>query len=277
MFSCHMEYEDYTSTSKRYDNLRRPIGLDSLDSALEMASNGLGKPINELRLLDVGCGTGNYLNVLKGKVGACYGLDFNEGMLALSKAKHEGDGRVTLRQGSVLKMDFFEDAEFDFVIMTQVLHHLTPDMHAQALGEISRVLQKKGVFWISTQTPHQHMDGFWWAPIIPQAAAVLAARFPGTPLFRKKLLDAGLKSEQVTIPSESLIQLDAYRDPMAPFYEEYRNCDSTWSLASSDELSAGLAWWQQMHDEGRAQDFVNNREKVRDKIGQTTTVMSIKL
>jgi len=82
MFSSHMEYEDYTSTSKRYDNLRRPIGLDSLDRALEMASNGLGKPINELRLLDVGCGTGNYLDVLKAKVGACHGLEFNDGMLA---------------------------------------------------------------------------------------------------------------------------------------------------------------------------------------------------
>ena len=54
------------------------------------------------------------------------------------------------------------------VIMTQVLHHLTPDTHATALSEIARVLRPGGTCWISTQTPHQHMEGFWWAPIIPQ-------------------------------------------------------------------------------------------------------------
>jgi len=63
---------------------------------------------------------------------------------------------------------------------------------------------------------------------------------------------------------------------MAPFEEQFRNCDSTWSLASSDELAAGLAWWQQMHDDGHAQDFVNYREDMRAIIGQTTTVASIK-
>ena len=115
-----------------------------------MASSSLGKPVKELKLLDVGCGTGNYLDLLKQKVGECHGLEFNEGMLSQSMAKHDGDSRVTLREGSVLEMGCFADQEFDFVIMTQVLHHLTPDTHMQALNEISRVLRTKGAFWIST-------------------------------------------------------------------------------------------------------------------------------
>jgi len=75
-----MEYEDYSSTSKRYDELRAPIGLESLNSALETASKGVNRPVNELSLLDVGCGTGNYLGVVKDKVQHCNGLEFNEGM-----------------------------------------------------------------------------------------------------------------------------------------------------------------------------------------------------
>ena len=55
------------------------------------------------------------------------------------------------------------------------------------------------------------MDGFWWAPIIPQAAATLAARFPGIPLFSKQLLYAGVKVKEVSIPDETLIELNAYR------------------------------------------------------------------
>jgi ubiquinone/menaquinone biosynthesis C-methylase UbiE len=64
--------------------------------------------------------------------------------------------------------------------MTQVMHHLEPATHAKALKEIYRVLKKGGVFWMSTQTPHQHMNGFWWTPLIPKAAAEIAARFSGT-------------------------------------------------------------------------------------------------
>ena len=111
------------------------------------------------------------------------------------------------------------------------------------------------------------MDGFWWAPIIPQAAATLAARFPGAPLFHKQLLDAGLKVRESSIPSEPLIELNAYRNPMAPFEEQFRNCDSTWSLATDEELSSGLAWWKTMHEDDLAVDFVHAREKLRESVG----------
>ena len=77
-----MEYENYSTTSKKYDNFRVPIGLESLDTCLELTSNTIGVPVNELKILDVGCGTGNYIGVLKEKVAECYGLEFNEGMLA---------------------------------------------------------------------------------------------------------------------------------------------------------------------------------------------------
>jgi hypothetical protein len=50
------------------------------------------------------------LDVLKQKVGVCHGLEFNEGMLAQSKAKHDGDDRVSLREGSVLEMGCYDDA-----------------------------------------------------------------------------------------------------------------------------------------------------------------------
>ena len=56
-----MEYEDYTSTSQVYDNTRVPIGMESLAEALVRAGEGVGKAVDELQLLDTGCGTGNYI------------------------------------------------------------------------------------------------------------------------------------------------------------------------------------------------------------------------
>ena len=76
------EYEPYTETSQSYDQLRRSIGVDSLENALSLASSTLEVPVDKLHLLDVGCGTGNYINSIREKVGFCQGLEFNEGMLA---------------------------------------------------------------------------------------------------------------------------------------------------------------------------------------------------
>lgn len=161
------EYENYDATSQTYDTVRRCIGLDSLERALQLSSKGVGKDVSELQLLDVGCGTGNYIAAIKRRLASCVGLDPNMSMIKQARTKHGDDPTVTLQEGSVLKIPY-PNSSFDVVIMTQVLHHLSPDTHGMALSEIVRVLRPGGTFWISTQTPHQHMDGFWWAPIIPQ-------------------------------------------------------------------------------------------------------------
>ena len=170
-----------------------------------MSSKSASQPVSELQILDVGCGTGNYITAVKGDVGKCCGLEFNPGRLAQSLAKHAGDDRVSLQAGSVLEIPF-EDNSFDAVMMTQVLHHLTPDTHDTALSEISRVLKPGGTFWISTQTPHQHMDGFWWTPLIPQAAAICSARFPSVEMFKNMPANAG--PETVAVHSRSTSAAD---------------------------------------------------------------------
>jgi ubiquinone/menaquinone biosynthesis C-methylase UbiE len=266
-----MEYEDYTATSQVYDSTRVPIGLDSLKSALSRAGEAVGKPVEELDLLDVGCGTGNYLNAVKPLVGKCTGLEFNGGMLAQAMDKHADDPNVTLMEGSVLEIPF-EDASRDAVIMTQVLHHLTPDTHALALSEIVRVLRPGGVFWISTQTPHQHMDGFWWTPIIPQASAVVAARFPGVPEFTAQMEAAGLADITWDVPDVPLMAPAAYADINGPLSKVFRDGDSTWSAASEEELEAGLAWWKGELDAGRGEAFLAEREERRAVVGQTSAV-----
>ena len=57
-----MEFENYTDTSKKYDQYRIPIGLDSLTKAINFSSETQGTKPSNLKLLDVGCGTGNYIN-----------------------------------------------------------------------------------------------------------------------------------------------------------------------------------------------------------------------
>lgn len=152
---------------------------------------------------------------------------------------------MTLQQGSVLELDaLFEKNTFDVVIMTQVIHHLTPETHQNAITNIASVLKPGGTFWISTCTPHQALNGMWWTQLIPNGAARVAERMTPLPVFKKQIEKAGLTLASVDVPQEPLIPLKAYLDINAPFSENFRKSDSTWTLATEDELKAGLDWWK---------------------------------
>jgi ubiquinone/menaquinone biosynthesis C-methylase UbiE len=148
-----MEFENYTDTSKTYDSMRVPVDLDGLQRCLEKAAANQSKAVSEIKLLDVGCGTGNYTRVLADRVGSIQGLEFNEGMFEQCMQKVKDCANVTLTRGSCLDMQMFEPGEFDVVIMTQVIHHLTLDSHQLLCAQVSRVLKPGGLFWMNTCTP----------------------------------------------------------------------------------------------------------------------------
>jgi ubiquinone/menaquinone biosynthesis C-methylase UbiE len=207
-------YEDYDATSKTYDSFRLPISLDIFRQAFADTAVRVSKPIQTLDLLDGGCGSGNYLHALKGDVGSIHGLEFNEGMLSKAKEK-EGLSNEVLTQGSITEMPF-EDASFDVVITTQVLHHLERGGGADftnvglACAEVCRCLRPGGAWLIQTQTPQQHVDGFWWAPVIPNAAQTLAKHFPTLPKLEALCRSAGFSDFTSVIPPEPLVRIDAY-------------------------------------------------------------------
>eukprot|EP00937_MAST-01D_sp_MAST-1D-sp2_P000474 g474.t1 len=254
--------------------MRKPIDLANFFEAADAVSANRGKPVSDLKLLDVGCGTGNYLRAVSPKLGDCVGLEYNEGMLEQAQAK-EMPG-VELSQGTALDLTRFKPGSFDLVIMTQVLHHLEPEVHRHVLEQISRVIAPGGAFWMSTQTPHQHMDGFWWTPLIPKASAKVAARFSGLPELTRTMSEAGFASCGSHVPAETLISPPHYLVRDGPFDEIFRNCDSTWSAATDDELQSGLDWWRGMIDSGSADTFLEGREKLRALVGMTTSVTAVK-
>ena len=145
-----------------------------------------------------------------------------------------------------------------------------------ACGEVSRVLKPGGVWMISTQTPQQHVDGFWWSPVVPTAAATLAKHFPPLPLLRELLERAGFDSFEAVVPPVPLVREDLYLDIEAPFSQLFRNADSTWSLATDDELAAGLKMLREKIEKGEGAAWLAEREALRAEVGQTTTVMARK-
>ena len=65
-------------------------------------------------------------------------------------------------------------------------------------------------------------------------------------------------------------------DANGPFSESFRKSDSTWTLASEDELKSGLDWWKRMIDNGKAEKILEEQEAIRKLIGQTSCITSQK-
>merc|ERR1711959_338250 len=93
-----MEYENYNNTSENYDKLRKPLGLKSLMTEI----NTIKTKTKVVKLLDVGCGTGEYIDHIKNIVDECYGLEKNEGMLKKAVLKHANEKNISYSQGNVL-------------------------------------------------------------------------------------------------------------------------------------------------------------------------------
>ncbi len=98
-----------------------------------------------LNVLDVGCGTGDFLRLLAPLVapGSAVGLDLSETMI--SEARQRSDhstSNLLFGMGSVLDLPF-DNGSFDRVIATQLLVHV-PDA-SRGLAEMRRMLSPGGM------------------------------------------------------------------------------------------------------------------------------------
>jgi ubiquinone/menaquinone biosynthesis C-methylase UbiE len=102
-----------------------------------------------LNVLDVGCGTGDFLRLLAPIVspGKAVGLDLSETMIAEAVQRSaENFENLSFRMGSALELPF-QAGSFDRVLVTQVLLHIPNPW--TALAEMKRVLTPSGLMCIS--------------------------------------------------------------------------------------------------------------------------------
>ena len=272
------QYEDYNKTSATYDKYRGPIDAGTFLTTFAEVAQRLNVPQQELSLLDAGCGSGNHLKQFESDVGTVSGVEINDGMISKCRMKLPD---ADIQQGSITDLPV-GTASVDVVITTQVLHHLETGQDQSfpnvvlAANEVFRCLRPGGSWIIQTQTPEQHVSGFWWAPVVPYAAQELSTRFAPMQTFEEICRGAGFDQFNSVVPDEPLVRLDKYLDLEGPFTQGFRNADSTWSLATEDELEKGLAMLREKIESGEAQAWLNEREQLRAQIGQTTTVVATK-
>ena len=135
---------DYTKRAKNYDKRWQHYCLPSFSKSIEIIDLHRASS-----LLDVGCGTGIFLEILEKKYPSAllYGIDPNQAML--EKASEKVTNKVTLDVGSAEFLPY-DSQSFDWVVMSNCLGHIK---HQEAaLVEVHRVLKKSGKVIITDWT-----------------------------------------------------------------------------------------------------------------------------
>jgi ubiquinone/menaquinone biosynthesis C-methylase UbiE len=272
------EYCPYTETSKNYDETRAPLGLNIALGSMSLND----KPLNEQHLLDIGCGTGTFLDAVKDKVATVSGLEYNDGMIGQARARLGNSTKIQkLVQGSADMLPF-QDESFDVCTINQVIHHFPTDNNyvfcLKTFQEAYRVLKPGGTFVVNTSTPEQQRDAFWWLSLFPRASDAICSRFPPLEVLKSHMKAANFEftADSVTTPlHRPLMAENKYllHGVKAGFMPEYRCGDSSWAMAENfGELDEGLKTLQKMIDEGTAEEWLAGRESLRKSMGQATFV-----
>ena len=137
------------------------------------------------RILDVGCGTGRWLEILARPDRLAIGLDPSRGMLAQARARLP---RVPLiqAQGEALPV---ADAAFDLVTLVHVLHHLTDP--ARFLVEAARCLRPNGVLALIGSVPTAPGNAWYIYDYFPGVEERDLSRFPAWEQVRAWMQNAG--------------------------------------------------------------------------------------
>ncbi|MHC1781140.1 MAG: class I SAM-dependent methyltransferase [Anaerolineaceae bacterium] len=193
-----MQTIDYNKIAQVYDDVR------SGDVELINAFLARAALTPKTMVLDIGCGTGNYTHLFQ-KLTGCptFGVDPSDGMLEKARAK---GSEVVFKQGQGGKIPF-EDASFDFIFMTDVIHHI-PDI-GQLFAEIRRVLRPGGKTCVVTQS-HAQIEKRPIVRFFPGTAAADKARYPDIPEIQAAAGNNGLQVTMIeTLGEDEKIELGA--------------------------------------------------------------------
>jgi ubiquinone/menaquinone biosynthesis C-methylase UbiE len=274
-------YENYSEAAKYYDETRVPIGGETLIGVLELSRQSG----SEFRLLDAGCGTGAYSELVLPHVDRIDAIDINPDMLAVGRKKFANgapDACITFHQGSIENLPF-EAVQFDAVMFNQVLHHLESAQegdfsgHRNALAEAHRVLRSGGVVIVNCTSHEQLRHGYWYLHLIPTALRALHDRCIPAAKLEAMLSEIGFAVEGRFVPLDGVLQGAAYVDAEGPLKPEWRKTESSWALAPEEEIASAEAKIRELRKSGDLDTYMGEFDAKRRQVGQTTFFVARKV
>lgn len=137
--------------------------------------------VQDLRLLDIGCGTGDFLRVARSHFASVRGCDLSQEMI------EQCSGLDVLRQASAVEIPF-SDSSLDVITMINVLHHVAPMHRLPLVEDAVRVLAPGGILLAIEHNPLNPVVRF----VVATSAIDRNARLLGRRELTRLLSKAGL-------------------------------------------------------------------------------------
>jgi SAM-dependent methyltransferase len=194
---------DYQRAASAYAAHRRIHG-----GVFSMLCDRVG-PGPGTRVLEVGCGTGNYIRALAGhQRWEAYGLDPSSAMLACTRSE---PGPVSLAVGRAEQIAFAAD-KFDLIFSVDVIHHVA-DKGAYYAG-VARALRPGGQVCTVTDSAdiirrREILSGYF-----PETVDRELARYPRISRLEAWMADAGLMGQELVHVKEpyEITSAQSFRD-----------------------------------------------------------------
>ena len=273
----------YDANASGYEEMRVPAGVNHILGALQVKLN---KTLSQIRVLDAGCGTGNYAKeLLDAGVGHIDMLDASVGMLDIARTKlktYVDDGRAHIIHDYLPKLPY-PDGYFDCVLFIAVLHHLDKQEFGNPLDsadgarypklrlacqEARRVVQPEGFMVICHMNRDQLMT-YWWGRFIPNAAEKIALHLQEYPALWATLKAVGFKDiETSAILDKELFTPSVLYDPEGPLKEDFRKSISLFSVATEEDIKYLVASLTQAKRKGTLAELMMDLDKDAVKFGR---------
>ncbi len=164
----------------------------------------IGPIHRESRVIEIGCGTGNYICALRESAHChCWGIDPSEQMLAQAVGRSPSVQFIGGRAESLA----FPAEFFDVMYSVDVIHHITD--RKKAFTEALRVLRPRGRICIVTDSEDILRTRQPQSIYFPETIAVELSRYPAIEVLRTELTEAGFVELAESVVEFSTVLPDA--------------------------------------------------------------------
>jgi SAM-dependent methyltransferase len=220
---------DYDRLAPHYDERYAAGPPSGISETLQRLVSSLAA----VRVLEVGCGTGQWLCELRASAPQLYGLDPSSGMLTQARS---GAGRFRLIRGRGEQLPLQPQA-FDLVFCVNAIHHF--DEPGRFVAEARRVLRDRGALCVIGMDPRADRDRWCVYDYFPGTREVDLQRYPAAGTIADWMRAAGFATIESGIAHrilETRVGPAVLADPILQ-----KNGTSQLALLSQEAYDAGIA------------------------------------
>lgn len=147
----------------------------------DVISFHIARHLQRGKLLDLGCGDGKGTIDLKERLDPSSfiteGADYSEKAILLARAMTYGSG-VTFTVADITQSleTKFKAADYDCIVLREVIEHIKEDGIEAALSEVSRILSNKGILIVTTPSTQKRVNKKHYQHYTPQLLTMILTK-----------------------------------------------------------------------------------------------------